>query len=138
MEAAPSRINPALPLSAAVFLPALLLIPIHMNQMATRKRLQTESASLKSELERDAKTSLEPNWDDPPLDPAWPAPESSLVRQIEAADGTLAERFAFPGSVGDRFVVFIDEEPATAAGRKVREVLLVSGYSNGKYTVEPV
>jgi type IV secretion system protein VirB11 len=35
-------------------------------------------------------------------------------------------------------VVFIDEEPGTAAGRKVREVLLVSGYSNGKYTVEPV
>ena len=35
-------------------------------------------------------------------------------------------------------VVFIDEEPTTAAGRKVREVLLVSGYSNGKYTVEPV
>src|SRR5229473_564147 len=35
-------------------------------------------------------------------------------------------------------VVFIDEEPGTAAGRKVREVLLVSGYSNGTYTVEPV
>jgi type IV secretion system protein TrbB len=35
-------------------------------------------------------------------------------------------------------VVFIDEEPAIATGRKVREVLLVSGYSNGKYTVEPV
>jgi len=35
-------------------------------------------------------------------------------------------------------VVFIDEEPTTAAGRKVREVLLVSGYSNGKYMVEPV
>jgi hypothetical protein len=35
-------------------------------------------------------------------------------------------------------VVFIDEEIGTTAGRKVREVLLVSGYSNGKYTVEPV
>ncbi len=53
LEAAPSaRINPALPLSASVILPALILIPIHLNQMATRKRLQTESASLKSELER--------------------------------------------------------------------------------------
>jgi type IV pilus assembly protein PilN len=52
MEAAPSRINPAIPLSAAVILPALILIPIHMTQMATRKRLQTESASLKSELEK--------------------------------------------------------------------------------------
>src|SRR5205814_4501737 len=29
-----------------------ILIPIHLNQMATRKRLQTESASLRSELER--------------------------------------------------------------------------------------
>ena len=52
LEAAPSRINPAAPLSAAVILPALILIPIHMSQMATRKRLQTESASLKSELEK--------------------------------------------------------------------------------------
>jgi type IV pilus assembly protein PilN len=52
LEAAPTRINPAIPLSAAVFLPALLLVPIHLNQVATRKRLQTESASLKSDLER--------------------------------------------------------------------------------------
>ena len=52
-EAAPSaRINPALPLSASVIIPALILIPIHLNQMATRKRLQTESASLRSELDR--------------------------------------------------------------------------------------
>jgi len=53
MEAAPSaRINPAIPLAASVIIPALILIPIHLNQMATRKRLQTESASLKSELDR--------------------------------------------------------------------------------------
>src|ERR1051326_2069933 len=52
MEAAPSQVNPAIPLSAAVILPALILIPIHLTQMATRRRLQTESASLKSELER--------------------------------------------------------------------------------------
>ncbi len=52
-EAAPSaRINPAIPLSIAVIIPALILIPIHLNQLATRKRLQTESASLKSDLER--------------------------------------------------------------------------------------
>ncbi len=52
-EAAPSaRVNPAIPLAASVIIPALILIPIHLNQMATRKRLQTESASLKSELER--------------------------------------------------------------------------------------
>jgi Tfp pilus assembly protein PilN len=53
LEAAPSsRINPAIPLAASVIIPALILIPLHLNQMATRKRLQTESASLKSELER--------------------------------------------------------------------------------------
>jgi Tfp pilus assembly protein PilN len=52
MEAAPSRINPAMPLAASVILPALFLIPFHLCQMATRKRLQTEKASLNSELER--------------------------------------------------------------------------------------
>jgi Flp pilus assembly CpaF family ATPase len=35
-------------------------------------------------------------------------------------------------------VVFIDEEPELAAGRKVRELLLVTGYSNGNYMVEHV
>jgi formylglycine-generating enzyme required for sulfatase activity len=62
---------------------------------ALQLRKSAALSFLKSELERDARTSLEPNWDDPPLDPAWPTPDSSLVRQIEAAHGTLAERFAF-------------------------------------------
>jgi type IV secretion system protein VirB11 len=35
-------------------------------------------------------------------------------------------------------VIFIDEEPDLAAGRKVREVLLVTGYANGQYLVEHV
>jgi Flp pilus assembly CpaF family ATPase len=35
-------------------------------------------------------------------------------------------------------VVFIDEESAVPAGRKVRELLLVSGYRNGEYVVESV
>ena len=35
-------------------------------------------------------------------------------------------------------VIFIDEEPDLAAGRKVREVLLVNGYSGGSYRVEHV
>jgi Tfp pilus assembly protein PilN len=52
MEAAPSQINPAIPLSIAVIIPALVLTPIHLGQMATRRRIQTETASLKSELER--------------------------------------------------------------------------------------
>ena len=52
MEAAPSQVNPAIPLSIAVIIPALVLTPIHLGQIATQRRLQTESASLKSELER--------------------------------------------------------------------------------------
>jgi type IV secretion system protein VirB11 len=35
-------------------------------------------------------------------------------------------------------VIFVDEEPAVKAGRKVREVLLVSGYRDGRYQVEHV
>jgi hypothetical protein len=35
-------------------------------------------------------------------------------------------------------VIFVDEEPEIAAGRKVREVLLVTGYSNGEYVAEHV
>ena len=35
-------------------------------------------------------------------------------------------------------VVFIDEEPQLAAGRKIRELLLVTGYANGQYLVEHV
>jgi type IV secretion system protein VirB11 len=35
-------------------------------------------------------------------------------------------------------VVFVDGEPGISAGRKVREVLLVHGYSNGGYQVEHV
>ena len=62
---------------------------------ALRSRKSAALTFLKEELDRDAATTLEPNWDDSPLDPAWPAPESSLVRQIEAAHGTIAERFAF-------------------------------------------
>jgi formylglycine-generating enzyme required for sulfatase activity len=35
------------------------------------------------------------DWKDAPLDPAWAAPEPALVRQAEAAQGLVAERFAF-------------------------------------------
>lgn len=35
-------------------------------------------------------------------------------------------------------VVFVDGESGIRAGRKVREVLLVHGYSNGGYQVEHV
>jgi type IV pilus assembly protein PilN len=52
LEAAPSTLNPAFPLAAAVIIPALVLIPVHLGHVATRKRLQAETASLKSELDR--------------------------------------------------------------------------------------
>jgi serine/threonine protein kinase/formylglycine-generating enzyme required for sulfatase activity len=35
------------------------------------------------------------DWKDAPLDPAWAAPAPALVRQMEAAQGLVAERFAF-------------------------------------------
>jgi formylglycine-generating enzyme required for sulfatase activity/tRNA A-37 threonylcarbamoyl transferase component Bud32 len=37
---------------------------------------------------------LAPDWKDSPLDPAWAAPDAPLVRQVEAADGLVAGRFA--------------------------------------------
>jgi formylglycine-generating enzyme required for sulfatase activity len=37
---------------------------------------------------------LTPDWKDPPLRPEWTVPDPSLVRQIEAANGMVAERFA--------------------------------------------
>jgi type IV secretion system protein VirB11 len=35
-------------------------------------------------------------------------------------------------------VIFVDEEPDLAAGRKVRELALVTGYRDGQYKVEYV
>lgn len=35
-------------------------------------------------------------------------------------------------------VIFVDEEPSVSAGRKVREILLVHGYQEGRYQVERV
>jgi type IV secretion system protein VirB11 len=63
--------------------------------------------------------------------------ESLLTQSVEGQSMPHEFRCALIAEAVD-LVVFIDEEPGTVAGRKVREVLLVSGYSNGKYTVEPV
>ena len=35
------------------------------------------------------------SWNDPPLDPSWTTPDSTLTGKIESAQGMLAERFAF-------------------------------------------
>ena len=36
-----------------------------------------------------------PEWNDPPLDPSWTKPDASLICEIEAAQGMVADRFAF-------------------------------------------
>lgn len=52
LESAPSPINPAIPIAAAALIPTLIIIPVHLGQVAQRKHLDTEVASLKSELDR--------------------------------------------------------------------------------------
>jgi hypothetical protein len=47
-------------------------------------------ARLTAELDR----ALAPEWQDAPLDPSWGAADPAPVRQLEAADGLVAERFA--------------------------------------------
>ena len=63
---------------------------------------------------------------------------SGLAR-LEAliAESTTAPQQKLIGETVD-LVVFIDEEPGIAAGRKVKEVLLVTGYSGANYQVERV
>lgn len=51
-EAPPAQMNPTIPLAIAMIIPALILTPVHLSQIASRRRLQTETASLKNELER--------------------------------------------------------------------------------------
>jgi formylglycine-generating enzyme required for sulfatase activity len=55
-----------------------------------RRRAQTVPR-FEAELARQAR----PEWNDPPLDPSWTVPDAAVMRQIEAAQGILAERFAF-------------------------------------------
>ncbi len=43
---------------------------------------------------RELDRSLSPDWQDAPLEPAWGPLEAPLVRQVEAAAGMVAERFA--------------------------------------------
>jgi type IV secretion system protein VirB11 len=63
---------------------------------------------------------------------------SGLVRlESLVAEATAASQQNLIAEAID-LVVFIDEESALAAGRKVREVLVVTGYESGHYTVEYV
>jgi type IV secretion system protein VirB11 len=63
---------------------------------------------------------------------------SGLIRlESLVAEATSAPQQTLIAEAVD-LVVFIDEEPNVAAGRKVREVVLVTGYSNGEYLTEHV
>jgi type IV secretion system protein VirB11 len=63
---------------------------------------------------------------------------SGLARlESLAAEATSAPQQALIAEAVD-LVIFIDEEPSLPAGRKVRELLLVTGYAKGQYLVEHV
>jgi type IV secretion system protein TrbB len=63
---------------------------------------------------------------------------SGLVRlESLVAEATAAPQQTLIAEAVD-LVVFIDEDSNLAAGRKVRELLVVTGYENGRYLVEYV
>ena len=63
---------------------------------------------------------------------------SGLIRlESLVAEATSAPQQTLIAEAVD-LVVFVDEESSVKAGRKVREVLLVTGHPNGNYQVERV
>ncbi len=63
---------------------------------------------------------------------------SGLIRMESlVAEATSAPQQTLIAEAID-LVVFVDQEPALQAGRKVREVMVVSGYRDGRYQVEYV
>ena len=63
---------------------------------------------------------------------------SGLIRlESLVAEATSAPQQTLIAEAVD-LVVFVDQEPDLAAGRKVREVALVTGYRDGRYQVEYV
>jgi type IV secretion system protein TrbB len=63
---------------------------------------------------------------------------SGLIRLGSlVAEATSAPQEALIAEAVD-LVIFVDEEPELKAGRKIREVLLVTGYRDGRYQVEHV
>ncbi len=65
--------------------PFLTLFPVaERHKEAVAPRLTAELA-----------TTTEPSWNDPPIDPSWTSPDPALASRIQAADGLIADRFAF-------------------------------------------
>jgi hypothetical protein len=57
--------------------------------------LQQHQQAAVKELQAVVERQLEIPWNDPPLEPAWKEPSAEMRATIEAAQGMLAERFAF-------------------------------------------
>ena len=82
------------------------------------QRLETKTLPLfQDEIAR----TLAPTWNDPPLDLSWTNPDVTLTGKIEAAEGMLAERFAFCQSMP------LDEFLTTA------EAIRPSGYRPSRF-----
>src|SRR6266852_2233338 len=58
-------------------------------------RLEEHADKERDHLLAELNRQLQPKWNDPNLDPSWKAPDPESVRLIDAANGLLAERFAF-------------------------------------------
>lgn len=63
----------------------------HILFPALEKQRDKAIGLLAAELEKKAA----PNWNEPPLDPAWGELPAEVVARIEGAEGLVAERFAF-------------------------------------------
>ena len=62
--------------------------------------------------------------------------ESGLVRlETLVAEATASPQQLLIAEAVD-LVVFVDEDSGLKAGRKVKEVVFVSGFENGRYVVE--
>jgi serine/threonine protein kinase/formylglycine-generating enzyme required for sulfatase activity len=59
-----------------------------------RPRLQAQKARVIPFLNQELNRRPTPAWKDPPLNPAWRAPDRALLQQIEDAEGLWAERYA--------------------------------------------
>ncbi len=73
-------------------------------------RLQAHRGQAAAALEQELSRTLSTEWKDAPLDPTWAAPAPALVKQIEAAQGLLAERFALCQTLP------LDQFPSLAEG----------------------
>jgi formylglycine-generating enzyme required for sulfatase activity len=61
---------------------------------ALLRRLESYREQSVAVLLRELQRTLEPDWRDVPLNPRWQAPARALVREVEGAQGLVAERFA--------------------------------------------